>query len=151
MSSKKSAFYQFLEPYLERGNTHEIEEAKKEYRRQYQRAWEQKKRSACRTFKVSFEPKDMRIIEKNKGRFSITQFIKVSCLSYCTKENISIPPLEINEMRGLITQLYQEIDSANEVGMLSDKNANLFQQKIDAVEKNLLTLIKKITNPEGYK
>lgn len=151
MSSKKSAFYQFLEPYLERGNTHEIEEAKKEYRRQYQRAWEQKRRSTSRTFKVSFEPKDIRIIEKNKGGCSITQFIKVSCLAYCTKENIAITPLAINEMKGLITQLYQEIESANEAGTLNDKNTAMFQQKIDAVEKQLIVLFKTIINRGDYK
>ena len=132
-----SAFYKYLEPFLEKGNNEEIRKAKAEWRRKYKADWRKLQRKENKEITVTWTKNELNIlkVESKRHKLSNTRFIKQAIMAYIDKRYITPDVLAI---RSLLQFLAMEYNSIQE--MISDKELNqqsghLLIEKIDEQEK----------------
>lgn len=136
-SKKHSAYYKYLDPFLEKGNDTEIKRAKVEWRRKYKVEWRKLNRKENKEIAVPWTKNELNIlkVESKKHKLSNTQFIKKAVMAYTDKRYI-VP--DVLAVRTLLQFLAMEYNSIQE--MISDKELNkqtgqLLMEKIDEQEK----------------
>lgn len=132
-----SAFYKYLDPFLEKGNPVEIKKAKDEWRRKYKAAWRRLKRKENKEITIAWTKNELSILkaESKRHKLSCTKFIKQAVMTYTDKRYI-VP--EVLAVRTLLQYLAMEYNSILE--MVSDKEINqqigqVLMEKIDEQEK----------------
>ena len=136
-SKKHSAYYKYIDPFLEKGNDKEIKKAKAEWRRKYKAAWRKLNRKENKEITVAWTKNELKILttESKKHKLSNTRFIKKAVMAYTDKRYI-VPDVLV--VRTLLQFLALEYNSIQE--MVSDKEVNhqtgrLLLEKIDEQEK----------------
>ena len=134
---KHSAFYKYLDPFLEKGNDGEIKKAKMEWRKKYKAEWRKLSRKENKEITVPWTKNELKILitESKKHRLSNTQFIKKAVMAYI--DNRYIVP-DVLAVRTLLQFLAMQYNSIQE--MISEKELNLqsgrlLMEKIDEQEK----------------
>ena len=134
---KHSAYYKYLDPFLEKGNDAEIKKAKAEWRRKYKAEWRKFNRKENKEIAVAWSKNELNIlkVESKKHKLSNTQFIKKAVMAYTDKRYI-VP--DVLAVRTLLQFLGMEYNSIQE--MMSEKELNLHSgrlllEKIDEQEK----------------
>ncbi len=86
-TGKKAGLRAYLKPFILAGDEQAISEAKKIYIRKYKAAWRKGKRKTQKTFEISFNADEYKIVKQAKlsQSRSFTNFIKASVLAYCEK------------------------------------------------------------------
>jgi hypothetical protein len=136
-SRKHSAYYKYLDPFLEKGNHEEIKKAKAEWRKKYKAEWRKINRKENKEITVPWAKNELRILktESTKHRLSNTQFIKKAVMAYIDKRYI-VP--DVLAVRTLLQFLAMEYNTIQE--MINEKDLNLqsgqqLLEKIDEQEK----------------
>jgi hypothetical protein len=134
---KHSAYYKYIDPFLEKGNDGEIKKAKAEWRRKYKAEWRKLHRKENKEITVPWTKNELCILkaESKRHKLSNTQFIKKAVLAYI--DNRYIVP-DVLAVRTLLQFLALEYNSIQE--MISEKELNLqsgrlLMEKIDEQEK----------------
>jgi hypothetical protein len=112
-SKRYNEFYQFLSPYLERGNVAEILWAKKEYRRIYKAKWRKVNRKENKAFTVSWNKEEFHLLTETAKRHKVkpTRFIKQATLAYINKRYVVPNQQEMNKVLQLVAMTYNAIES----------------------------------------
>ena len=116
-SKRFSAYYKFIAPYLEKGISEEIAEAKRNYRRQYKAAWRKANRKENKAITVQWSKEEIKTLsdEAKRHKQSTTRFIKESTLAYINKRYVVPNPTEVNKILQLLAMSYNTIENiANE-------------------------------------
>lgn len=134
---KLSAFYKYLEPFLEKGNEQEIVLARKQYIRVYKAKWRKEKRRKEKELTISWTTEELKLltIEAKRHKMSRSIFIKKSTLAYIDKRFI-VP--DILAVRTLLQFLAMQFNSIEE--MICENKLNLqsgreLMEKINDQEK----------------
>lgn len=134
---KHTAFYKYIDPFLENGNDGEIKKAKAEWRRRYKAEWRKLSRKENKEITVPWTKNELSILkaESKRHKVSNTQFIKKAVMAYTDKRYI-VP--DVLAVRTLLQFLAMEYNSIQE--LISEKELNLqsgrlLMEKIDEQEK----------------
>lgn len=111
MKKKNSSYYQFITPYLERGNATEIKEAKTLYRRKYKAEWRKLKRRQIKEITTAWEKEEYNTLrtEATGHKESITQFIKKATVGYMNKRYVVPNEVQVNKVMQLLALIYNGI------------------------------------------
>ena len=87
---KHSAFYKYLDPFLEKGNDGEIKKAKAAWRKKYKAEWRKLNRKENKEIAVPWTKNELIMLksESKKHKLSNTQFIKKAVMAYIDKRYI---------------------------------------------------------------
>ncbi len=134
---KHSAYYKYLDPFLEKGHTDEINKAKAEWRRKYKANWRKLNRKENKEITVPWTKNELKILltESKKHKLSNTQFIKKAVMAYIDKRYIVPDVLVVRSLLQFLALEYnsiQEMISDNEISLQSGR---LLMEKIDEQEK----------------
>ena len=112
-SKRYDEFYQFMSPYLEKGNPVEIAWAKKEYRRRYKATWRQLFRRENKSYAVPWTKEELHTLTDaaKKHKQKPTRFIKQATLAYINKRYVVPNQREMNKVLQLVAMTYNAIES----------------------------------------
>jgi len=115
-SKRYDNFYQFLTPYLEKGNPEEIAWAKKEYRRVYKATWRKAQRKENKAYTVSWTKEELQTLIESakKHRQKPTRFIKLATISYINKRYLVPNQQEVNKLLQLVAMTYNAIETISQ-------------------------------------
>lgn len=144
----KSNLYQYLEPFLENGSPEDIDQARKQYWREYKAKWRKEKRQKEKEFTISFTDKELKLINQNASKHnrSCTKFIKESALAYCAKQFLFPDITALNNIRELLALNYNAIQQLAEDSNLPPLQADEWMIKMIDLEEKVLTLLQ---NPKA--
>ena len=89
-NNRHTAFYAYMEPFFEKGDSNAIAQAKKEYRRKYKAAWRNAKRKKDKEITTSWakdEYKELKTVA-NHHKQNIARFVKESATAYMNQRFI---------------------------------------------------------------
>lgn len=138
-SKRYNEFYQFLSPYLERGNVAEILWAKKEYRRIYKAKWRKVNRTKNKAYTVSWTSEDLKALTEASKRHKQkpTQFIKQATLAYINKRFVVPNQQEMNKVLQLVAMTYNAIESIAQEPEIDLSNIKKMQEELFILEHEM--------------
>ena len=141
--NKHSAYYQFLEPFLESGNNEEIQKAKKEWFRKYKAEWRKAYRKKNKEFTISWTKEELKILsqEAKRHRLSKTRFIKKATMGYIDKRYIVPYQEEVNKTLQILAMIYNGIEDISKEGILPGNIAKDLQAVINRLEHDFRVAI----------
>ena len=136
---KHSAFYEYLEPYLENGDEKQIALARKQYTRQYKAEWRRQKRKEEKELTTSWAKDELKTLSvaAKKHRKSKTSFIKLSTLAYINKAYIVPDNYAIRGIAQLLTMVYNSIREMTDENALPLQTGKLLLEKIVDLERQV--------------
>lgn len=134
---KHSAYYKYLDPYLEKGNNAEIKKAKAEWRRKYKAEWRKLNRKENKEITVPWTRNELKILitESKKHKLSNTQFIKKAVMAYTDKRYIVPDVLAVRTLLQFLAMEYNSILEMVSDKVLNQQSGRLLMEKIDEQEK----------------
>lgn len=138
-----TAYYQFIEPFLERGNKEEILKAKKDWQRRYKAEWRKAYRKKNKELTISWTKEEVKTLtqESKRHRLSKTRFIKQATMGYIDKRYIVPYFEEVNKSLQLLAMAYNSIEDISEESILSDNIAKDLQAIIYSLEHDFRVVI----------
>ena len=136
---KHNAYYQYMEPFFEKGNDAEIQLAKKQYRKQYKAKWRKEHRKKNSEVTTNWNNEEYSVLktEAKKHKLSITRFIKVSSLGYINNRYIPLHREEINKILQLIGLAYNQIVEMAEEEKIKQQTEKELTEKISQFEHEI--------------
>jgi replicative DNA helicase len=112
-SKRYNEFYQFMSPYLEKGNPTEIAWAKKEYRRRYKARWRRVFRKENKSYAVAWTKEELHTLTDaaKKHKQKPTRFIKQATMAYINKRYVVPNQREMNKLLQLVAMTYNTVES----------------------------------------
>ena len=138
----KSSYYTVMNPVFETGNQLLIEQAKKEYRRQYKAAWKRAKRKMMKEVTLSLTEQEYIEIREEPTRHhkKMAPFIKEACISYLRKIYLVPDDASIQKLLQILKMTYIAIENLAE-----DENQRDFCKivlsQMDTWEKDIRTCL----------
>ena len=138
-SKKHSAFYQYLEPFLESGNASVIKKAKAEWRKKYKADWRRNTRKENKEITVSWSQDEFRILkaESKRHRLSSTAFIKKTVMAYIDKRYIVPNQNAVNKILQLLALTYNSIEEMQNEQLLSYNTEKKLHSEISQLERDI--------------
>lgn len=138
-SKRYNEFYQFMSPYLEKGNPAEIAGAKKEYRRRYKARWRRINRKDNKAYTVSWTREELRALTEASKRHKQkpTTFIKQATLAYINKRYVVPNQQEMNKVLQLVAMTYNAIDSIAQESEIDLSSIKKIQEELFILEHEI--------------
>lgn len=139
-SKKHSAFYEYLEPFLEKGDEKQIALARKQYTRQYKARWRKQKRKFEKELTTSWNKDDLKMLSEaaRNHKKSKTSFIKQATLAYINKSFIVPDLFTVREIAQLLTMNYNSIREMMDENALPLQTGKIVLEKIVDLERQVL-------------
>ena len=136
-SKKHSAYYKYLDTFLEKGNDAEIKKAKAEWRRKYKAEWRKLNRKENKEITVPWAKGELSIlrVEAKRHNLSNTQFIKKAVMAYTDKRYIVPDMLAVRTLLQFLAMEYNSIQEMISDKELTHQTGRLLMDKIDEQEK----------------
>ncbi len=136
-SKKHSAYYKYLDPFLEKGNDTEIKKAKVEWRRKYKAEWRKLNRKEHKEIAVPWTKSELSTLkaEAKRHKLSNTQFIKKAVMAYTDKRYIVPDVLAVRTLLQFLAMEYNRIQEMVSDKELNQQSGRLMMEKIDEQEK----------------
>lgn len=136
-SKNHTAYYKYIEPFLEKGNEAEIQRAKQEWRRKYKSNWRKNNRKENKEVTVSWSKNELTILaaESKRHKLSNTRFIKKAVMAYIDKRFIVPDELAIRSLLQYLAMEYNSIQEMINNTELNPVSGRLLMEKIDEQEK----------------
>ncbi len=133
---KYSAYYKYLDPFLEKGNDAEIKK-KAEWRRKYKAEWRKSSRKENKEITVAWSKNEMSILktESKKHKLSNTKFIKQAAMAYIEKRYIVPDVLAVRTLLQFLAMEYNSIQEMINENDLNLQSGRFMMEKIDEQEK----------------
>jgi hypothetical protein len=113
-----SNIYEYLEAIgvLDTGTNEEIQDARKQYWKNYRAAYQRQKRKEQHIYTITFNKKEMRLLAPaiKKHHSNCTQYIKLAVLAYTQQQFVVLDPAAINQIRELLTKNYTTLQNIEE-------------------------------------
>lgn len=135
-SKRYDKFYQFLTPYLEKGNPEEIAWAKREYRRIYKASWRKTQRKENKAYTVSWTKEELRTLTESarKHKQKPTRYIKQATLAYINKRYVVPDQREINRILQLVAMTYNAIENISQESEIDLTHIKRIQEELFILE-----------------
>ncbi len=138
-SKRYNEFYQFLSPYLEKGDVVEILWAKKEYRRIYKAKWRKVNRTENKAYTVSWTTEELQVLTEaaKKHKVKPTRFIKQATLAYINKRYVVPNQQEMNKVLQLVAMTYNTIESISQESEIDLSSIKRMQEELLILEHEM--------------
>ncbi len=138
-NKRYNEFYQFMSPYLERGNVAEILWAKKEYRRIYKAKWRKVNRTKNKAYTVSLTSEELQVLTEaaKKHKQKPTIFIKQATFAYINKRYVVPNQQEMNKVLQLVAMTYNAIESIAQEPEIDLSNIKKMQEELFILEHEM--------------
>ena len=138
-----TAFYKFIEPFLENGNNEEIQKARKEYRRKYKASWRNAKRKRDKELTTSWTKEEYRKLkeEAKHHKQSITGFVKGAATAYMNQRFIYPDEIQLRKTIQLLALIYNSILELREVSAISVEATRKMLDDICQLEKDIRVML----------
>jgi hypothetical protein len=136
---KYTAFYTYMEPFLEKGNEAMIIQAKKAYRRAYKARWRKQKRGISMEITTIWEKEEYKLLkaEAKRHKESITKFIKRATMAYMDKRYVVPNEEQVMKVMQLLALTYNSIGELIEDTLLSSDIAKKLQADVFTLERDI--------------
>ena len=124
---------------LQSGDTASIQEAKKEYWKEYKRQWKKAKRHCSKSYTILLSDKEANQVVKQSKRYhaSPTSYIKAAALG----SSHIIDPVAIGELRELMYLHYETLETMAEESTLPEQILNQALKEITEIEKRVFAVV----------
>lgn len=138
-NKRYNEFYQFMSPYLEKGNPAEIAWAKKEYRRRYKARWRRIYRKENKAFTVSWNQEELHILidAAKKHKAKPTRFIKQATIAYINKRFLVPNQQEMNKVLQIIAMTYNAIETISQETEINTTSIKRMQEELFILEHEM--------------
>lgn len=140
---KKQGLQLYLEPFIWAGDEQAISEARKTYIRRYKAAWRKEKRKSQKTFEISFNADEYKVIKQGKlgHKRSFTNFIKASALAYCQRRYLIPDQLAYNMVYQALMMGYNKLKDLEDIEKIPleylDELIHLFSSMENTIGRQL--------------
>jgi len=111
----------FVESCLQSGSEASIEQAKKEYRRQYKANWKKERRRQQKSIELFFNKEEWATILQSAGKHnrSYTRFVKDAALAYCQKKYLIRDNVDYRQVMALLKMIFARLKNLESAVPLS--------------------------------
>lgn len=136
-SKKTTSLYQYLEPFLEKGNKAEIASARTQYVREYKARWRKEKRKREKEITCLWTKEELKILttEAHRHQLSVTRLIKQSTLAYVDKRYVVPDILAVRKLLQVLAMQYNVIQEMIGEHQLNLQIGKILLEKIDEQER----------------
>jgi hypothetical protein len=132
-----------MAPYLEKGDTKAIAEAKANWRRMYKASWRKNKRSKSKEITTTWEKIEYRDLKQEAKRHneSVTGFVKRATIAYMDKRYVVPNQQEVTKLSQLLALTYNRIGELEEEAMIGKAIQKKLEQELSQLEHEIRVLL----------
>jgi hypothetical protein len=132
---KTSKYYQYMESFFAKGDTLQIAQAKREYRKLYKREWKKNNKRKYKEVTIRMNTDEYKQIQDEAKRYStkLAPFMKQSTIAYLQKTYLVPDTDTVNKILQLLKMMYIQVED-----MVQEKgNGAEFLQTITQLETDI--------------
>ena len=137
---------------LEKGTDQEIQNARREYWKEYKRKWRNEKRKTEKELTASFNSEELKLLtqEAKRHKMSRTQFMKQTSLAYISKNYIVPNIYEVKQIAQLLSMTYNSMQDLVDENKVSSNIGRNSLEIIYQLEREILPILHNPKTIEEY-
>lgn len=137
---------------LENGTHEEIQNARKDYWREYKRKWRNEKRKKEKEITVSLNNDELKILTREAKRHKMkrTRFLKQASFAYINNSYVVPDRLEVQRISQLLSMTYNSVQELVDENKINHNLGRSILETIRLLERDILPLLHNPKSIEEY-